>query len=138
MITSTAKTIPAMGALKIAAIDAAEAHPSIKITYLYSRRKNLLNCDPIAAPVDTVGPSSPTEPPNPTVNAEVITDENVLCLLMNLFLFEMPYSTFGIPCRTGFRKIYLINITVRVSPITVSYTHLRAHETRHDIVCRLL
>src|SRR5665648_1107766 len=22
--------------------------------------------------------------------------------------------------------------------ITVSYTHLRAHETRHDIVCRLL
>src|SRR5450759_5444837 len=24
------------------------------------------------------------------------------------------------------------------SPETVSYTHLRAHETRHDIVCRLL
>src|SRR5450756_981725 len=23
-------------------------------------------------------------------------------------------------------------------PGTVSYTHLRAHETRHDIVCRLL
>src|SRR5450756_2414081 len=23
-------------------------------------------------------------------------------------------------------------------PITVSYTHLRAHETRHDLVCRLL
>src|SRR5665648_1126707 len=23
-------------------------------------------------------------------------------------------------------------------PIPVSYTHLRAHETRHDIVCRLL
>ena len=22
--------------------------------------------------------------------------------------------------------------------ITVSYTHLRAHETRHDLVCRLL
>ena len=25
-----------------------------------------------------------------------------------------------------------------VSWITVSYTHLRAHETRHDLVCRLL
>ena len=25
-----------------------------------------------------------------------------------------------------------------VSIITVSYTHLRAHETRHEIVCRLL
>src|SRR5450756_2520839 len=26
--------------------------------------------------------------------------------------------------------------TIRI--ITVSYTHLRAHETRHDLVCRLL
>src|SRR5450756_1757000 len=26
----------------------------------------------------------------------------------------------------------------RDSPGTVSYTHLRAHETRHDLVCRLL
>src|SRR5450756_1942188 len=24
------------------------------------------------------------------------------------------------------------------SPVTVSYTHLRAHETRHELVCRLL
>src|SRR5665648_312040 len=30
-------------------------------------------------------------------------------------------------CRTGKRK-----------QISVSYTHLRAHETRHDLVCRLL
>src|SRR5450759_3884930 len=26
----------------------------------------------------------------------------------------------------------------RVYPGAVSYTHLRAHETRHDLVCRLL
>src|SRR5450759_5785084 len=26
----------------------------------------------------------------------------------------------------------------RLSAIPVSYTHLRAHETRHDLVCRLL
>src|SRR5450756_2639225 len=25
-----------------------------------------------------------------------------------------------------------------IRPMTVSYTHLRAHETRHDLVCRLL
>ena len=25
-----------------------------------------------------------------------------------------------------------------MSPYPVSYTHLRAHETRHDLVCRLL
>src|SRR5450759_3166716 len=30
------------------------------------------------------------------------------------------------------------NQRVTASPITVSYTHLRAHETRHDLVCRLL
>src|SRR5450756_899183 len=27
---------------------------------------------------------------------------------------------------------------VRICVIAVSYTHLRAHETRHDLVCRLL
>src|SRR5659263_739015 len=26
----------------------------------------------------------------------------------------------------------------KITSITVSYTHLRAHETRHDLVCRLL
>src|SRR5450756_1521336 len=29
-------------------------------------------------------------------------------------------------------------LVVEQSPIAVSYTHLRAHETRHDLVCRLL
>src|SRR5665648_482145 len=38
---------------------------------------------------------------------------------------------------------YLLNkpvsvITSASDPQAVSYTHLRAHETRHDIVCRLL
>src|SRR5450756_1736272 len=27
---------------------------------------------------------------------------------------------------------------LRVADLAVSYTHLRAHETRHDLVCRLL
>src|SRR5665648_662626 len=31
---------------------------------------------------------------------------------------------------------YFIEINARFKP--VSYTHLRAHETRHDLVCRLL
>src|SRR5450756_2278499 len=29
-------------------------------------------------------------------------------------------------------------ICAEMCPVAVSYTHLRAHETRHDIVCRLL
>ena len=35
----------------------------------------------------------------------------------------------------GFMLIYLICLLI-LGP--VSYTHLRAHETRHDLVCRLL
>src|SRR5450756_2897696 len=31
-----------------------------------------------------------------------------------------------------------INILIGRSADPVSYTHLRAHETRHDLVCRLL
>ena len=27
---------------------------------------------------------------------------------------------------------------IMASTVSVSYTHLRAHETRHDLVCRLL
>ena len=38
-----------------------------------------------------------------------------------------------------FRDIRDLTIKVDESPVTpVSYTHLRAHETRHDLVCRLL
>src|SRR5428012_13725 len=35
-------------------------------------------------------------------------------------------------------KNFREDMTVQISAITVSYTHLRAHETRHDLVCRLL
>src|SRR5665648_1021203 len=31
-----------------------------------------------------------------------------------------------------------INNALFIQPVSVSYTHLRAHETRHDLVCRLL
>src|SRR5665648_266093 len=47
------------------------------------------------------------------------------------------------PCKaearlaTGARLIISL-LTFTIAPVTVSYTHLRAHETRHDLVCRLL
>src|SRR5450759_713770 len=31
-----------------------------------------------------------------------------------------------------------VMVCTRTTPAPVSYTHLRAHETRHDLVCRLL
>src|SRR5450759_5459033 len=43
-------------------------------------------------------------------------------------------------CRSA-PKLVFPNAAVQVichSNIAVSYTHLRAHETRHDLVCRLL
>src|SRR5665648_1143444 len=33
---------------------------------------------------------------------------------------------------------FLIRVRIPGGVTTVSYTHLRAHETRHDLVCRLL
>src|SRR5450759_3226950 len=36
-------------------------------------------------------------------------------------------------------QVFPVHLLVEVqNPVTVSYTHLRAHETRHDLVCRLL
>ena len=37
----------------------------------------------------------------------------------------------------GSAQFVLVSMLATGSP-TVSYTHLRAHETRHDLVCRLL
>src|SRR5450756_1436049 len=33
---------------------------------------------------------------------------------------------------------FRVNLPVALITTPVSYTHLRAHETRHDLVCRLL
>src|SRR5674476_1640437 len=40
----------------------------------------------------------------------------------------------SVPCSTRL----LIRVSSSVSPIPVSYTHLRAHETGRNLVCRLL
>src|SRR5450756_2964532 len=41
-----------------------------------------------------------------------------------------------VPASVGYRPEIRLNSVVLPAP--VSYTHLRAHETRHDLVCRLL
>ena len=38
----------------------------------------------------------------------------------------------------GYAKPYWAKFVVVLFLMPVSYTHLRAHETRHDLVCRLL
>ena len=65
---SMAKMVPAMGALKIAAIAPAAPHPINKVFVLKFKWKNLPKLEAIAAPVETIGASNPTEPPKPTVS----------------------------------------------------------------------
>src|SRR5450759_1915710 len=56
---------------------------------------------------------------------EFITlERNALSVLSDSGTVQEECSIFGVP-----------NVTIRDA---VSYTHLRAHETRHDLVCRLL
>ena len=73
--------------------------------------------DPIAAPVETVGPSSPADPPNPTVKALGIIEENMLFLRIIPFRLEMAYKVLGIPCPTGRFKTYFMNKTARNIPM---------------------
>src|SRR5665648_1153901 len=51
----------------------------------------------------------------------------ILGLLEVMLGFRLVFKLLGANPGSGF-----------VSFISVSYTHLRAHETRHDLVCRLL
>lgn len=69
--TSNAKTIPAIGLLKIAAIPLAAPQARSKVVSLYDSLRSRPVLDPIALPVATIGASRPTEPPIATVTAEV-------------------------------------------------------------------
>src|SRR5665648_164277 len=56
----------------------------------------------------------------------LIPNKSILRSISSLGTTVDELSNFGI----------IVNNTEKATP--VSYTHLRAHETRHDLVCRLL
>ena len=72
--TSRVNSMPAIGALKIPAIPAAAPQPTIIIRIRGDMRNQAPRLDPMAAPVYTIGPSAPTEPPNPMVTDEARTE----------------------------------------------------------------
>src|SRR5450756_2302818 len=61
-----------------------------------------------------------------TLSKLLLSDSEALCDIINPFLVWIELEPFFFCVSSG--------------PVfyPVSYTHLRAHETRHDLVCRLL
>lgn len=72
-MTSIAKITAPIGAPNIAEIAPAAPHPINSVRFFGLRCINRPTFEPIAEPVTTMGASKPTDPPNPTVSAEVIT-----------------------------------------------------------------
>ena len=89
MSTSRVKSMPAMGALKMPAMPAAAPQPTRIISVLGERRKAWPTLEPIAAPVATIGPSAPTDPPKPMVMELAITLVYMLWRLRRLLLVDM-------------------------------------------------
>ena len=76
--TSSVKTSPAMGALKMPAMAAAAPQPTSTMRERLSSLKSCPRLLPMADPVSTMGASAPTEPPKPMVMAEAMTDDQQL------------------------------------------------------------
>src|SRR5665648_624064 len=59
---------------------------------------------------------------------------------VSLMVMTSPVAkiTFGTPSTASLGLLGLSSFTGLNGSLPVSYTHLRAHETRHDLVCRLL
>ena len=87
--TSKAKKMPVMGAWKMAAKAAAPPIPMSMMVCLYSSFSHRPMLAPMEAPVDTEGPSNPTDPPKPTVKALAMMVDHMLCGLTSAFFFLM-------------------------------------------------
>ena len=98
IITSRAKNAPAMGALKTAAIPPATPHPVSMGKRLGVTRSTCPSRDPREAPIWTMGPSRPTEPPVPIVKAEVSAMMSAPCGRNFPLLRATDSMTSGTPC----------------------------------------
>jgi len=84
-----AKTIAAIGALKIDDMAPAAAHPMSRLRSDWFIWKMRARFELMADPVATVGPSSPTDPPNPTVMGAVSSEPYIWYLRMIPFFLEI-------------------------------------------------
>lgn len=72
-ITSMAKITAPIGAPNMAEIAPAAPQPISRARFFWVEVHQKPTFEPMAEPVITIGASSPTDPPNPTVSAEVMT-----------------------------------------------------------------
>jgi hypothetical protein len=102
------KMMAAIGALKMeemAAADAQDISTILDLKLICIIRPKL---EPMAEPVLTEGPSSPTDPPKPTVKILVKMDPSIP------FLLEIEYKTAGTPSPTGLLMILFTNKVSRI------------------------
>ena len=81
--------MPVMGAWKMEAKAAAPPMPINMMISRYSSFNQRPMLDPMEAPVDTDGPSKPTEPPKPTVKPLAMIVDHMLCLLTFPWFFRI-------------------------------------------------
>src|SRR5450759_3547625 len=82
---------------------------------------------PTNTPIVTPSPT-PTPTPTPIPTSKPIT--------VNLSVNADTYISSTASTKNYGKSTYIYVDAGRIG--SVSYTHLRAHETRHDLVCRLL
>ena len=98
MTTSRAKKAPAIGALKAAAIPPATPQPARVGSRLGGTLSNWPRTEPSEAPIWTMGPSRPTEPPEPIVRAEETDLARAVCQRNLPFPRATDSMTSGTPC----------------------------------------
>ena len=102
--TSKAKSTPAIGALNAAPMPPATPQASRSVRSLIDKRYFLEKLEPMAAPVTTIGASSPVEPPSPTVTELVRTWSYMRCWGIEPFLLAIAACTCGSPLVSLFFK----------------------------------
>src|SRR5665648_1197995 len=92
---------------------------------------------------DTPVTGSPDRPPRTRWERPALA--GLLLVTAVLYLWDLSASGwansfYSAAAQAGSKSwtAFLYGASDAAGSITVSYTHLRAHETRHDLVCRLL
>src|SRR5665648_1100202 len=92
------------------------------------------NNDPLLSYWQGVADAFTAENPNVTIEIEAIQNEDLRTRLQVALQSNDPPDI--LPQWGGGEQADQVKADKLMDP--VSYTHLRAHETRHDLVCRLL